>query len=72
MYYALITLQYHLYREYFPNVIGALDGCHLHIELTEEKVDDLEYRNFHQWYSIILLVRIFNLLFSTFFLHLCQ
>ena len=35
-----------------------MDGCHLEIELTEEKLDDLVYSNFHQFNSIILLVRL--------------
>ena len=37
-------------------MIGALDGCHLEIECTQEKVDDLSYQNYHQWYSIVLMV----------------
>ena len=45
------------FRNFFPNVIGAMDGCHLEIELTEEKVDDVSYQNYHQYNSIILLVR---------------
>ena len=45
------------FREYFPNVIGAVDGCHVEIELTEEKVDELSYRNYHGYYSMILLVK---------------
>ena len=45
------------YREFFPNVIGAIDRCHIEVELTEEKVDEFCYTNDHMYHSMVLLVR---------------
>ena len=48
---------------YFPNVIGAMDGCHLEIELHGE--DQYAYYNYLRFHSIHLLaVSLADLRFS--------
>ena len=48
---------------YFPNVIGAMDGCHLEIELHGE--DPNAYYNYLRFHSIHLLaVSLADLRFS--------
>ena len=48
---------------YFPNVIGAMDGCHLEIELHGE--DPYAYYNYLRFHSIHLLaVSLADLRFS--------
>ncbi|KAL3181846.1 hypothetical protein MRX96_008148 [Rhipicephalus microplus] len=37
----------------FPQVVGALDGCHFPVSPPEEFAND--YYNYKKWYSIILL-----------------
>ena len=51
---------------YFPNVLGAIDGCHLPIELHEE--DAVNFYNFKQYHSINLMaVSLSDLRFSYIF-----
>ena len=41
---------------YFPNVIGAIDGLHLEIELTEERKFEPSFVNYKQFHSLHLQV----------------
>ncbi len=51
---------------YFPNVLSAIDGCHLPIELHEE--DRANFYNFKQYHSINLMaVALSDLHFSYIF-----
>ena len=42
---------------FFPNVIGAIDGLHLEIELTEERRFEPSFINYKQFHSVHLQVR---------------
>ena len=42
---------------YFPNVIGAIDGLHIEIELTEERRFEPSFINYKQFHSMHLQVR---------------
>ena len=46
------VFQFH-FRHKFPNVIGAIDGCHLEIELHEE--NKFSFYNFKQYHLIHLM-----------------
>ena len=39
---------------FFPNVIGAIDGLHLEIELTEERRFEPSFINYKQFHSLHL------------------
>ena len=41
---------------FFPNVIGAIDGLHLEIELTEEHRFEPSFINYKQFHSLHLQV----------------
>ena len=41
---------------FFPNVIGAIDGLHLEIELTEESEFEPSFINYKQFHSMHLQV----------------
>ena len=41
---------------FFPNVIGAIDGLHLQIELTEESKFEPSFINYKQFHSMHLQV----------------
>ena len=41
---------------FFPNVIGAIDGLHLEIELTEERRFEPSFINYKQFHSMHLQV----------------
>ena len=41
---------------FFPNVIGAIDGLHLEIELTEERRFEPSFINYKQFHSLHLQV----------------
>ena len=41
---------------FFPNVIGAIDGLHLEIELTEERRFEPSFINYKQFHSLDLQV----------------
>ena len=41
---------------FFPNVIGAIDGLHLEIELTEERTFEPSFINYKQFHSLHLQV----------------
>ena len=43
---------------FFPNVIGAIDGLHLEIELTEERRFEPSFINYKQFHSVHLQVRL--------------
>ena len=40
-------------HSYYPNVVGALDNCHLKVQLFEE--DHINYYNYKNFHSIHLL-----------------
>ena len=40
------------YRHQFPNIIGAIDGCHVRISPSSKEIQG--YRNFKQFHSIHL------------------
>ena len=46
---------------FFPNVIGAIDGLHLAIQLTEETNFEPSFINYKQFHSMHLQVRRFTL-----------
>ena len=52
---------------FFPNVIGAIDGLHLEIELTEESKFEPSFINYKQFHSMHLQVR-----FLKYFFGICQ
>ena len=41
---------------FFPNVIGAIDGLHIQIELTEESKFEPSFINYKQFHSMHLQV----------------
>ena len=41
---------------FFPNVVGAIDGLHLEIELTEERRFEPSFINYKQFHSLHLQV----------------
>ena len=47
---------------FFPNVIGAIDGLHLEIELTEERRFEPSFINYKQFHSLHLQVSLNGLL----------
>ena len=42
--------------QFFPNVIGAIDGLHLEIELTEDRRFEPSFINYKQFHSLHLLL----------------
>ena len=46
---------------FFPNVIGAIDGLHLEIELTEECRFEPSFINYKQFHSLHLQVSLNSL-----------
>ena len=43
-------------RRFFPNVIGAIDGLHVEMELTEEHRFEPSFINYKQFHSLHLQV----------------
>ena len=50
---------------FFPNVLGAIDGLHLEIELTEERRFEPSFINYKQFHSLHLQVSLNGLLKKT-------
>ena len=54
----LYAAEFDNFGRFFPNVVGAIDGIHLEIKLTEEKDNRDSYFCWKQYYSINLQVKI--------------
>ena len=55
---------------FFPNVIGAIDGLHLEIELTEERRFEPSFINYKQFHSLHLQVNLNGIWKKNGYLHL--
>ena len=54
--FAAVASKFDKIRRYFPNVVGAIDGLHLEIELTEERKFEPSFVNYKQFHSLHLQV----------------
>ena len=54
--FAKVASEFNKIGRYFPNVIGAIDGLHLEIELTEERRFEPSFVNYKQFHSLHLQV----------------
>ena len=61
--FAQVAAEFDKIGRFFPNVIGAIDGLHLEIELTEERRFELSFINYKRFHSLHLqvsLILIYN------------